>query len=60
MSPPRFEAAIPAIEQPQTHALDRAATEILYMTLQQTKSSCVSFIGREPFGSSLLLSRNHI
>ena len=28
MSPPGFEAAIPASEQPQTHALDRVATGI--------------------------------
>ena len=43
MPTPRFETATPAIEQPQTHALVRGATEILYMKLQQTESSCASF-----------------
>ena len=37
MPPPGFEAEIPAIEQPQTHALNRAAPGIVYITLQQTK-----------------------
>ena len=32
MLPAGFEPAIPASEQPQTHALDRAATEIVCNT----------------------------
>jgi hypothetical protein len=33
MPPAGFEAAIPAIERPQTHALDRAATRIGFLLI---------------------------
>jgi len=39
MTPARFESTIPASEQPQTHALDRAATGIENGGINGTKYS---------------------
>ena len=51
MSPVGFEPTIPASERPQTHALDRAATEAsnYYCGITCTKSVCLHQTDKEEF-----------
>jgi hypothetical protein len=60
MLPAGFEPTIPASERPQTHALDSAATGILFVTLRPT--NYVTNQGEEWdfFGLSSELSDNRI
>ena len=60
MTPAGFEPAIPASERPQTHALDRAATGIVwhdYYSLQnRARKLKISFV----LGAQLFLGRHKI